>query len=67
MTMAPTQRAPDPGRAIARIALEDTFGRPGPMLEDVIRYAFDQLCWARTTPQLETFVESLKAIIDEDA
>lgn len=65
--MSASQRADDPGRAIAKIALEDTFGQPGDMLEDVIRYAFDQLCWARTTPQLETFVESLKAIIDEDA
>jgi len=59
--------ASDPGRAIAKIALEDTFGQPGQMLEEVIRYAFDQLCWARTTPQLEAFVEGLKALMDGDA
>lgn len=56
----------DPGRQIAKIALENTGFQPGEMLEEVIRYAFDQLCWARTTPQLLAFVESLKSIMDED-
>lgn len=62
MTNSPT-RAADPGRAIARIALENTGSE---MLEAVIRFAFDQLCWVRTTPQLEAFVEGLKTIVDDE-
>lgn len=61
-----SQRAADPGRGIAKIALENTGFQPGEMLEAVIRFAFDQLCWARTTPQLLAFVESLKTLMDED-
>lgn len=57
---------PDPGRKIALIALDGS-PYPGDMLEEVIRHAFDQLCWHRTTPQLEAFVESLREIMSEDA
>ena len=63
----PNGRAADPGRAIAKIALENTGYQPGEMLEQVIRYAFDQLCWVRTTPELDTFAASLRAIMDEGA
>ena len=58
-------READPGRSIALIALDaDPVAK---MLEEVIRHAFDQLCWHRTTPQLETFVEGLREIMSEDA
>lgn len=60
-------RATDPGREIAKIALADTYGQPGNMLEAVIRYAFVQLCWHRDTPQLEAFAESFREIFGEDA
>jgi hypothetical protein len=57
----------DPGRHIAMLALEETYGQPGKMLEAVIRHAFDQLCWHRTTPELETFAANLREIMAEDA
>jgi hypothetical protein len=57
----------DPGREIALRALVGNHLSPGDMLEEVISYAFDQLCWHRTTPQLETFVEGLREIMSEDA
>ncbi len=60
----PAAREEDPGRSIALIALDaDPVAK---MLEEVIRHAFDQLCWHRTTPQLEAFVEGLRNIMDED-
>lgn len=57
----------DPGRTIALLSLAPTYGQPGEMLESVIRHAFDQLCWHRTTPQLEAFVASLRGVMAEDA
>ncbi len=68
MTLKPSEvLSKDPGRDIAKLALEDTYGQPGAMLEGVVRYAFDQLCWHRTSPQLEAFVASLRSIMSEDA
>lgn len=64
---APTPRHDDPGRSIALLALDSGGIQPGAMLEDVIRYAFDQLCWHRTTPELEAFLASLRDIMAEDA
>lgn len=60
-------RAADPGRDIAQIALSNTGYQPGAMLEAVIRYAVDQLCWNRSTNELEAFLSSLTAILDEEA
>ena len=59
--------ATDPGRHIAQLALENSGFQPGVMLESVIQYAFDQLCWHRTTPQLEAFIASLREVMAEDA
>ncbi len=64
---ATAARAADPGRSIAQIALTNTGFQPGAMLEEVVRYAFDQLCWHRTTPELEAFVGSLRELIAEEA
>lgn len=66
-TASQASRASDPGRFIALIALDDSGSQPGEMLEAVIRFAFDQLCWVRTTPQLEAFVGGLRALMSEDA
>lgn len=57
----------DPGRHIALLALENSGLQPGVMLESVIQYAFDQLCFHRTTPQLEAFIASLRDIMAEAA
>lgn len=62
----PAAREEDPGRSIALIALDARPPTTPQMLENVIRHAFDQLCWHRTTPQLEAFVEGLRNIMDED-
>jgi len=62
-------KSADPARDIALLALtpgNPTY-QPGDMLEEVIRYAFDRLCWERTTPQLEEFLASLRDILDEDS
>lgn len=61
------QRSTDPGREIALLALEGPTFQPGEMLEDVIKHAFDQLCWHRTTPQLEALLASLRELMTEDA
>lgn len=63
--MTAPQRDADPGRKIALLALEGPTFQPGAMLEEVIRYAFDQLCWNRTTPQLEAFLADLKTLMAE--
>lgn len=60
-------RSNDPGREIAQIALSNSGFQPGVMLEEVIRYAFDQLCFARTTPELDQFLDGLRALMAEDA
>lgn len=60
-------RSPDPGRVIAQIALTNTGFQPGAMLEEVIRAAFDQLCFHRTAPELEAVIEGLRSLMAEDA
>jgi len=51
-----SSQADDPGREIALKALKGHL--PGAMLEDVIRYAIDQLGWHRTDAQLLAFLAS---------
>lgn len=58
------QRSPDPGRELAQLALTNNGYQPGAMLEDVIRYAFDQLCWHRTTPELLALLNRLRASVE---
>lgn len=64
---APAARAADPGRSIAQIALTNSGFQPAAMLEEVVRYAFDQLCWHRTTPELDALIGSLRDLIGEDS
>ena len=58
-------RDADPGRIIALKALGDE--EAGDMLEDAILYAFNQLCWRRTTPQLVEFLAQVQRLMTEDA
>jgi hypothetical protein len=64
---SPKPRESDPGRSIALIALDNAGYQPGLMLEAIIHHAFDQLCWHRTTPELEAFIEGLRELMSEDA
>lgn len=56
----------DPGRAIALLALDGPAHHPAAMLEDVVKTAFDQLCWHRSTPQLVALLAELQAIVEAD-
>lgn len=56
----------DPGRAIALIALEDQGYRPAVMLEDVVKTAFDQLCFYHSTPKLVALLADLQAVLEAD-
>lgn len=56
----------DPFRQVALIALQSSPASPGDMLEAVLRYAFDQLCWKRTIPELLALLSELRAIVSED-
>ena len=66
MATAQSKKQSDPGRVIAMLALEETHGQPGAMLERVVRHAFDQLCWSRTTPELHRLLEELRALVAEE-
>lgn len=57
----------DPFRAVAMIALQASPAYLGDMLEEVIRYAFEQLCWKRSTPDLIALLAELSATVTEDA
>lgn len=52
---------------LALIALSGSDAWPGDMLEDALRYCFDQLCWRRTTNELDAIIKDLAALIEEDA
>lgn len=66
MALGP-HKSDDPGREIALKALNAYPLPSAGMLEDVIRYAFDQLSFHRTMPELEGFLASLGEIMSEDA
>lgn len=57
----------DPGRMIALLALSDVNYQPAALLERVIRAAFDQLCWLRTSTELEALLSELTRALNEDA
>jgi hypothetical protein len=57
----------DPGRVLAQIALSNSGFQPREMLEEAVRYAFDQLCFHSTTPQLEALMGELQQLLGEDA
>jgi hypothetical protein len=58
----------NPLRVIAKIAIDGMgYAVDCPALEEVIRYAFDQLCWRRTTPELEALLAELRATMSEEA
>ena len=56
-----------PTRDIALIALQGSDAFPGDMLEEVLRYAFDQLCFRRTYGELDAILNGLRALVAEDA
>ena len=55
----------DPGRDIALIALEDPPHHPTAMLERVIKVAFSELCFRRSTSDLDRLLDDLREILDE--
>jgi hypothetical protein len=54
----------DPGREIALLALQ--IGRESDMLDHVIRYAFDQLCWRLSSNQLDGLLRDLRRAAELD-
>ncbi len=52
-------RSKDPGRELAKLALSTT-AFEAEMLEAVIDYAFEQLCWRRNDAEIEALLERLK-------
>jgi hypothetical protein len=56
----------DPGRAIALIALEDPPHHSTAMLERVIKFAFTELCFRRSTNDLDRLLSDLREILDEE-
>lgn len=55
----------DPGRAIALIALEDPSHHATAMLERVIKFAFAELRFRRSTNDLDRLLSDLREILDE--
>jgi hypothetical protein len=54
----------DPGREIALLSLQ--ISQPTDMLDHVIRYAFDQLCWRRSSNELDALLKDLRAFAELD-
>lgn len=61
-----TSRAADPAKEVAMIALSGSSGQYVDTLREVIDYAFDQLCWRMTTPDLVDLLGSLNAKLAEE-
>lgn len=56
-----------PDRDIALLALQASTAFPGDMLEEVLTYCFDQLCYRRTYGELDAILKHLAALVAEDA
>lgn len=55
-----------PAKDIALLALQASDAHQGDMLEEVLTYCFDQLCWRRSTPDLVALTKRLDALIAEE-
>jgi hypothetical protein len=54
-----------PDRVIALMALNARPDIPGQMLEEVVRYAFEQLCWRRSTNDLDALLAELAEVLTD--
>jgi hypothetical protein len=62
-----TTRGKDPAREIALMALNTAPLAEAQMLEAVVLYAFDQLCWRRTETDLDLLLGRLRSSLSEGA
>lgn len=63
-------KSPDrnPAKRLAQMALTGMdYSSDGDLLEEVIRYAFDQLCWLRSYPDIDALLADLRALVSEEA
>lgn len=57
-----------PARAIALLALNnDSPLAVSSMLEKVIEFSFDQLCWRRSHAELRAFMDKLTVMLNDEA